>query len=141
MPLFCWFFGVYTAQYAYFKILTDFGQADTTEDFIKEQGLGIEDEITNLNEFTYAAYARFLIIQYKLDDAEAMLAKLYKLAETGKRIERLVELKLLYAMMYKMKNDYEKAIMSLIEAMELAIEENILIGFIDLLIILHYVHL
>lgn len=112
------------------EILSDLNQMDTVNDYIQEQRLGIQDPKTDLNEFAYAAYARLLIIQHKLDDAESMLAELYELAEKGNRTERLVELKILYAMLYKRKSDHEKAINSLIEAMEFAVEENILINFV-----------
>ncbi|MFC2151826.1 LuxR C-terminal-related transcriptional regulator [Bacteroidota bacterium] len=113
------------------EILSELDQIDMAEDFIKEYGLGIKEQKTDLNEFAYAAYARLLLKQNKLDDAESMLAELYNLAEAGKRIERLVELKILYAMLYKMKSNHEKAITALIEAMEFAVEENILIGFVE----------
>ena len=113
------------------QILSELGEIDTTNDFIKEHGLGIKEKKTDLNEFAYAAYARFLLIQYKLDEAESMLAELYELAEAGKRIERLVELKILFVILYKMKDYHAKAITNLIEAMEFAGEENILIGFVE----------
>jgi len=112
-------------------ILNDLGQMDAAYNFIKEYGLGIKEQKTDLNEFAYAAYARFLLIQHKLDDAEGILNDLHKLADDGKRIERLVELKILYTILYKMKGKKEKAISSLIEAMEYAADENILINFVS----------
>jgi LuxR family maltose regulon positive regulatory protein len=112
------------------EILSELNEMDEVNDFIKEYGLGIKEKKTDLNEFAYAAYAQFLLLQHQLNDAENMLAELYNLAEAGKRTERLVELKILYAILYKMRGNRKEAIDSLMEAMEFAVKENILINFV-----------
>ena len=103
---------------------------DQANDVILEYGLTPDKEKSHANESAYQAYARLLLIQHKLDEAEPLLEELYALADTGQRIERLIELKLLYTLLYKLRNDREKAIAELIEAMEFASEEDLLSYFL-----------
>lgn len=105
-------------------------QFNKAENFIAEHGLRIDGIKTHLNETAYSMYARLLLIQNKLDDAEIILSELYVLANEGKRIERVVELKILYAIMHEKRIDHENAIKHLIEAMELAADEFLLIYFV-----------
>ena len=53
-----------------------------------------------------------------------MLTELYTLAYSGKRIESLVQIKILFAIMNKMIGSREEAVKSLIEAMEFAANEK-----------------
>jgi LuxR family maltose regulon positive regulatory protein len=71
-----------------------------------------------------------LIAQNKLYEAELLLTELYNLAKNGKRIEKMIDLKVSFSILYNLKADHEKAISNLIEAMEFASEENLLIGFV-----------
>ena len=61
---------------------------------------------------------------------EILLSKLFKLAQAGNRIERLHELKIFYAILYKIKGKRKEAITSLIESMEYAAPNDILMYFI-----------
>jgi LuxR family maltose regulon positive regulatory protein len=112
------------------RILIDSDQIDKASDFIKERGLGLNKKISYIEEFSYINYVRLLLAQNKLNEAETMISDLYSLAHSGKRIETLVYLKIYSAIMYKLTGDRQKAVGSLIEAMEYAADEDLLIFFL-----------
>ncbi len=103
---------------------------DQANEVIREYGLELDEEKSHANESAYQAYARLLLIQNNLDDAESILKELYALADTGQRIERLIEIKLLYTFLYKLRGNHEKAISELIEAMEYSSDENLVSYFL-----------
>jgi len=107
------------------------GELDKANDFVKENVLKPYEKKSFQNEFAYISYAYLLLVQYKIDEAASLLSELYTLAYTGKRIDTIVQLKILYAIMYKITNKQEKAVANLIEAMEFAVEENLLIHFVN----------
>ena len=108
--------------------LVNLNQFDQADIIISEYNLSVENEITYVNETTYMVYARLLLAEGKLKEAESVLSKLYALINQGKRTERLIDLKISYAILHKLQGDQQNAIANLKEAMELAAEEN-LIGF------------
>ena len=112
------------------RILIDSNQLDKASEFVNECGLGLNKEISYKEEFSYINYVRLLLAQNKNNEADSMLTKLYSLAYAGKRIESLVYLKISYAVMYKMTGDRQKAVRSLIEAMEFAADEDLLVFFL-----------
>lgn len=112
------------------RIFIDLNQIDEANDFVKSCGLGLNKKISYSDEHSYIFYVRLLLAQNKFDEADAMLSELYTLAYSGKRIETLVQLKILSALLYKMKGNQEKAVRSLIEAMEFAADENLLVYFL-----------
>jgi LuxR family maltose regulon positive regulatory protein len=69
-------------------------------------------------------------MQHKLDDADKLLTELYTLGIEGGRIERIIELKILFASLNNLKGDKEKAIEYMIEAMKMASDQNLLSFFI-----------
>ena len=83
-----------------------------------------------INEFGYCPYALFLIIEKKFEEAEILLSKLLKMAQAANRIERIIETKVIYAILNKATGDKEKAIKNLIEALEAAASEKILMSFV-----------
>jgi LuxR family maltose regulon positive regulatory protein len=105
-------------------------QIDKANNVALNYGLANENEKTYANEAAYSSYIRLLLAQHKLDEAEFMISELYTLASNGKRIERLIDLKTAFAILYKMKGEHEKAVSCLLEAMELAAEENLLSYFV-----------
>jgi LuxR family maltose regulon positive regulatory protein len=107
------------------------GQLEKAKLVIAQQGLSLDEEKTHANETEYMAFIRVLLTECKLDEAEKLLSELYPLAESGKRVERLIELNLLYASLYQLKEEKDKAIGSMIDAMRLAADENILTYFIS----------
>jgi LuxR family maltose regulon positive regulatory protein len=111
-------------------LLIDMGQTNKANDFAKEMGLGLKEKITSEHLLSHIFYIRLMLVQYKFDEAELLLSELYAIADQAKGIEWLVQLKILYAVMYKMRDEHEKAIVNFIEAVELAAGENLLIYFL-----------
>jgi len=111
-------------------LLIESEQLDAATDFIKECGMGINEKISYKNEHAYINFARLLITQHQFDEATSMLSELYSLAYDGNRIESLVQIKILYAIMNKMIGSREEAVTNLIEAMEFAADENLLNYFL-----------
>ena len=112
------------------RTLLDLDQIDEANIFAKECGLGLNKKISFKDEQSYIYYVRLLLAQHKFNEADSILLELYTLAYSDKRIETLVQLKILSALMHKMTGDHEKAVKSLIEAMEFAADENLLVFFL-----------
>ena len=112
------------------RTLLDLDQIDEANIFAKECGLGLNKKISFKDEQSYIYYVRLLLAQHKFNEADSILLELYTLAYSDKRIETLVQLKILSALRHKMTGDHEKAVKSLIEAMEFAADENLLVFFL-----------
>jgi LuxR family transcriptional regulator, maltose regulon positive regulatory protein len=112
------------------RIFIDSDQIDKASDFVRQSGLVLNKKIGYKEEFSYINYVRLLLAQNKFNEADSMLSDLYSLALSSNRIETLVYLKIYYSLMFKMTGDRQKAIRSLIEAMELAADEDLLIYFL-----------
>jgi LuxR family maltose regulon positive regulatory protein len=97
---------------------------------IRDYDLAAGNEISHVNETVYMVYARLLLAESKLAESESVLLKLYTIINQGKRTERLIDLKISYAILFKMQGNHQNAITNLIEAMELAGEENLISFFI-----------
>lgn len=121
-------------RYAYVTwkayLLLDMDQLDRANDLFEAYGFAYDKEKTHINELAYICYARLLIAQNKLDEVEVVLSELQELAESGKRTERLIELKVLYAILDEMLGNHDQAIVRLIEAMEYSAVENLFIYFV-----------
>ena len=111
-------------------ILTEMGQLDQAENLFLEYGLGPDKKKSQLDDAAYFSYVRILLARYRLDEAESVLSELYTLANESKRIERLIGIKMYYAILYNMRGNHEKAIINVIEAMELAANENLFSYFL-----------
>ena len=88
------------------------------------------DKIDHLNEAVYLAYAYHLLVQGQNKEAGSILYQLHDITYTSKRVERLIAVKIIYAIYYKLTNDFEKAYEKLIEALEQAAPENLVMFFI-----------
>lgn len=113
------------------SLLIELNQFDKASIFFKENGLRLDKDISYSDEHGYCAYALLLIIEMKFWEAEILLSKLLKMAQAENRIERIIDLKIVYAILYKSSGDTGKALINLIEALEYASIDNILLGFID----------
>ncbi len=112
-------------------LFTENNQIEEANNIVLEYGLDSGKKKTHANEGAYSAYARLLLIQNKLDEAEQLLSELYVLAVDNNAIEKIIELKLSYAVLFKLRGNQGKAISILIEAMELASDENLLFYFVN----------
>ena len=98
--------------------------------FFMENGLGPDKKISYLEDRGYFAFVLLLIIESKFKEAEKILVELQTMAQASNRIEALIEVKIEYAILYKETGNKEKAIKTLIESLEYAANENILMYFI-----------
>ena len=105
-------------------------QIDEANKIVSEFGLDLDKKKTHSNEAAYVSYVRLLLKQNKLKEAELLISELYALASAGKRLERMIELKISSAILYIMKDERDKASAYIIEAMELASTENLLSYFV-----------
>jgi LuxR family maltose regulon positive regulatory protein len=111
-------------------MLIEQNELEKASQFFKENGLEYDKKIPYSYEHGYIDYARLLIIEMKFREAEIILSKLLNMAQAANRIERIIETKVINAILNKATGDKEKAIKNLIEAFELAVRENILMSFV-----------
>ncbi len=111
-------------------MLIEQNELEKANHFFKENGLEYDKKISYSYEHGYTDFARLLIINMRFREAEIILSKLLNMAQAANRIERIIETKVIYAILNKATGDKEKAIKNLIEALELAARENILMSFI-----------
>lgn len=104
-------------------------QLDHARKLVIENKLSINGNITFANEMAYASFARLLLHTNKLDAAEELLNKLYKLVFERQEVERLIDIKTSFSILYNKKNDLARATEYLNEAMLLASKENLLSYF------------
>ena len=105
-------------------------EPEKAKKFFTENGLGPDKKITYANDLGYSPYALLLITEKKFEEAEVLLSKLLKMAQAAGRIERIIEIKVIFAILNKAKGDKEKALLNLVEALEDAAADNILMSFI-----------
>ena len=111
-------------------MLIEQNEFEKANHFFKGNGLEFDKKISYSYEHGYIDFARLLIIEMKFREAEIILSKLLKMAQAANRIERIIETKVIYAILNKTTGDKEKAIKNLIEALEDAACENILMSFV-----------
>lgn len=111
-------------------ILMDANEIDQAIDLISDYGLGLDKEKNHGNEGAYSAYARVLLEQRKLDEAESLLSELYSLASSNNGMDRMVELKISFTQLYKFKGENDKAVKCLMEALEMSADEEQLFIFV-----------
>jgi LuxR family transcriptional regulator, maltose regulon positive regulatory protein len=115
---------VYVGMKAFYLI--EQNQLDKANVFFKDNGLELEKTISYYDENGYVTFALLLISELKFNELEILLNKLKEIAEAANRIERLIELKIFYAILYKNTGKKDKAIASLIESLEYAARDNII---------------
>jgi LuxR family maltose regulon positive regulatory protein len=111
-------------------MLIEQNELEKANHFFKKNGLEYDKKIPYSYEHGYIDFARLLIIEMRFREAEIILSKLLKMAQAANRIERIIETKVIYAILNKATGDKEKAIKNLIEALEDAACENILMSFV-----------
>jgi LuxR family maltose regulon positive regulatory protein len=112
------------------KTLIDQNQLAKAHDFFMENGISLDKEISYADDRSYFIYTLLLITELKFADAERLLLKLQTMAEAAGRIEDLIVIKILYAILYNETGNKEKAIINLIESLEYASKENIIMAYI-----------
>jgi len=122
-----------TSMYIGWKIylFIENNQIDEANNMVSQYELDPGKKKTHANEGAYSSYIRLLLAQNKLDEAEFLLSELKALADNNNAVEKIIELKISYAVLFKLRGSREKGIAYLIEAMELASDENLLYYFVN----------
>lgn len=120
--------GLYVAMKGFSLIKQN--ELEKANHFFMENGIAFDKKITYSDDLGYYPYAYLLIIERKFEEAEILLSKLLKLAQAADRVERIIETKVIYANLNMATGDKEKALTNLIEALEAAASENILMSFV-----------
>jgi LuxR family maltose regulon positive regulatory protein len=105
----------------------------------QERGLSAEDELSYLREFEHITLARVLLAQYKGDrthpsilrDALALLERLLRAAEQGRRTGHVIEILVLQALAHQAQGDIAAALVPLERAVGLAEPERYARIFLD----------
>ncbi|MCE5347268.1 MAG: LuxR C-terminal-related transcriptional regulator [Bacteroidales bacterium] len=120
------------ATYIGWKIylLIEKHEIDKAADFAKEVGLGHDLKITFETLYSYIYFARLLLRQNEYIRAEELMSEIYVIAKEANGIERLIDLKLVYVLMYLSRNEHEKALSEIIDALEMAADENLIMHFL-----------
>jgi LuxR family maltose regulon positive regulatory protein len=111
-------------------LLIEKHEIDKAADFAKEVGLGNQLKLTFETLFSYIHFARLLLQQNENTRAEELMSEIYVIARKLNGIERLIDLKLVYVLMYIRRNEHEKAVSEYIDALEMAADENLIIHFL-----------
>jgi LuxR family maltose regulon positive regulatory protein len=107
-------------------------------EWVREQGLSPDDDISFLREYDYFTLARILIAQYKRDRMEdtieaasRLLDRLLKAAEEGNRLSSVIEILALQAIAHQAQADIPTAIAILERALALAQPEDYIRIFVN----------
>jgi LuxR family maltose regulon positive regulatory protein len=105
-------------------------QEEKAKSIVNKLKLSPTDKIDHLNEAVYLAYAYYLLLQGQNKEAGSILFQLHDITYSSKRVERLIAVKVIYAIYYKLTNNIDKAFEKLIDALEHAAPENLVMFFI-----------
>ncbi len=111
-------------------LLIERHEIDKAADFAKEVGLGQQLKLTFETLYSYIHFARLLLQQNENTRAEELMSEIYVIAKKSNGIERLIDLKLVYVLMYLRRNEHEKAVSEYIDALEMAADDNLIIHFL-----------
>ncbi|HLO15204.1 MAG TPA: LuxR C-terminal-related transcriptional regulator, partial [Anaerolineales bacterium] len=114
------------------------GKLTKTLEWVREQGISVEDALTYLREFEHVTLARVLIARYKsnretgcIHEAVGLLERLLHAAEEGKRMGSVIEVLALLALAHAAQGDIPLALVSLERALTLAEPEGYVRIFLD----------
>ncbi len=114
------------------------GRLFKAEEWVNEQGLSVDDELTYLREFEHITLARVLLTEYQSSriervilEALSLLERLLKAAEDGKRIGSILEILVLQALAHQQQGDIPAAFAPLERALLLAEPEGYIRLFLD----------
>jgi LuxR family transcriptional regulator, maltose regulon positive regulatory protein len=114
------------------------GKLGEAMDWVREQGLSAEDNLSYLHEFEHITLARVLIARYhsnqekhSIHEAIGLLERLLKAAEEGGRTGSVIEILILQALAHQMQGDIPAALTLLQRALALAEPEGYVRMFVD----------
>jgi LuxR family maltose regulon positive regulatory protein len=114
------------------------GRLSKAEEWARERGLSIEDELSYLHEFEHITLTRVLLAEYQrnrdecsITNALALLERLLKAAEDQKRMGSLLEILVMQALAYQTQGETPQAFAALERALNLAEPEGYVRIFVD----------
>ena len=114
------------------------GKLTKALEWVREQGLSVDDALSYLREFEHVTLARVLIAQYQSDreagsihEAMRLLERLLQAAEEGGRMGSVIEILALLALAHAAQGDITPALVSLERALTLAEPEGYVRIFLD----------
>jgi LuxR family maltose regulon positive regulatory protein len=96
------------------------GDLNAAVNWAQENGLSIDDKISNLYQLEYLTLAHILIAQNKLDDADHLLQRLIETAKDGDHVYMLIEMRLCRLKIFMLKAETASAMAELQSALALA---------------------
>ncbi|MBK6345120.1 MAG: hypothetical protein IPF68_04160 [Bacteroidales bacterium] len=105
-------------------------QIEEASQLFSDYGIGSDTEKSHLYEMCYVSFTRLLLAQGKLEEAGELISELYATVSEAQRIERMIELKLISVDFCKKTGDHKNAVKNLMDAMEIASDENLLSFFV-----------
>ena len=114
------------------------GRLGQAQEWAREQGLAVNDDLDFVNEFEHLTLARVLLAKYTetgvdraLQQAQSLLDRLLVAAEEGDRAGSVIEILIVQALAYQAAGDIPNALTSLGRAFSLAEPEGYLRTFLD----------
>jgi LuxR family maltose regulon positive regulatory protein len=114
------------------------GKLTKALEWVREQGLSVDDAPSYLREFEHVTLARVLIDRYKSDrgsgsihEAIGLLERLLHAAEEGKRMGSVIEILVLQALAHQAQGNIATALVPLERALTLAEPEGYVRLFVD----------
>lgn len=103
------------------------GRLDEVQEWVRVQGLSVDDNVSYIHEFEHITLTRLLIAQYRksriagyVHDATRLLGRLLKAAEESGRVGCVIEILVLQALAYEAQGNVPSALVSLKRALMLA---------------------
>jgi len=107
------------------------GRLSNAQEWVREHGFSVNDDLSYLREFEHITLARVLLAEYQVNrkencihDALSLLKRLLKAAEDQKRMGSMLEILMVQALIYQTQRDTSKALVSLERALTLAQPEG-----------------
>ena len=114
------------------------GRVDKALDWVREQGLTVEDDLYYLREFEHITLARVLLVRYNSDrqdpsifKALELLERLLQAAEEGGRMGSAIEILILQALTLYLKGNLSAALVPLERVLTLAEPDGYVRIFLD----------
>jgi LuxR family maltose regulon positive regulatory protein len=114
------------------------GKLTKALEWVREQGISVDDAPSYLHEFEHVTLARVLIARYKSDretgsihEAIGLLERLLQAAEEGKRMGSVIEILVLQALAHQAQGNITTALVPLERALTLAEPEGYVRIFLD----------
>ncbi len=98
--------------------------------FFLKNNITSDAEINFMNENTFIPYVHYLIAIGNITEAEKKLGKIDYIAGKANNLARIIEIQVIYSIIYEQQGKIEKAMLCLEKAMEVASDEKIMMYFL-----------